>query len=77
MITLPLAWVVSILTIIAALALTLTTRLPAVARLFLGLFLLSLAITSGLLGLRLGYAALLRVARIACLALLGCWRSPT
>jgi len=55
MITIPLAWVVSILTIIAGVALALNARLPIAARVFLASFLFSMALTAGLLGLRLGY----------------------
>lgn len=53
MITLPLVWLVSVLTTIAAFALAQDTRLPFPARLFLCVFLLTLAVIGLLLGLRL------------------------
>lgn len=58
MITLPLVWLVSVLTTIAAFALAQDTRLPFPARLFLCSFLLALAIVSLLLGFRLSFDAI-------------------
>lgn len=55
MITLPLAWLVSVLTSIAAFALAQDTRIPFPARLFLCAFLLSLATVGLLLGFRLSF----------------------
>jgi len=53
MITLPLVWLVSVLTTIAAFALAQDTRMPFQSRLFLCIFLLTLASIGVLLGLRL------------------------
>ena len=55
MITLPLVWLVSVLTTIAAFALAQDTRMPFQARLFLCIFLLALASIGLLLGLRLSF----------------------
>ena len=55
MITLPLVWLVSVLTTIAAFALAQDTRMPFQARLFLCVFLLTLASIGLLLGLRLSF----------------------
>lgn len=55
MITLPLVWLISILTTIAAFALAQDTRVPFQARLFLCIFLLTLASIGMLLGLRLSF----------------------
>ncbi len=55
MITLPLAWLVSVLTSIAAFALSQDTRIPFPARFFLCTFLLALATAGFLLGLRLSF----------------------
>jgi len=55
MVTLPLAWLVSVLTTIAAYALAQNTRVPFPARLFLCSFLLALAAIGLLLGLRLSF----------------------
>ena len=57
MITLPLVWLVSVLTTIAAYALAQDTRAPFAARLFLCMFLLTLAAISLLLGFRLSFQA--------------------
>ena len=57
MITLPLVWLVSVLTTIAAFALAQDTRMPVQARLFLCVFLLTLASIGLLLGLRLSFDA--------------------
>ena len=57
MITLPLVWLVSTLTTIAAFALAHDTRLPFPARLFLCIFLLNLAAIGLLLGFRLSFDA--------------------
>lgn len=57
MITLPLVWLVSVLTTIAAYALVQDTRTPFAARLFLCIFLLTLAAISLLLGFRLSFEA--------------------
>jgi len=57
MITLPLAWLVSVLTTIAAFALSQDTRAPFPARLFLCIFLLTLATIGLLLGFRLSFGA--------------------
>lgn len=57
MITLPLAWIVSVLTSIAAFALSQDTRMPFSARFFLCTFLLSLATAGLLLGLRLSFGS--------------------
>lgn len=57
MVTLPLVWLIGVLTIIAAYALAQNARLPASARFFLCSFLLSLAMISLLLGLRLSFDA--------------------
>jgi AraC-like DNA-binding protein len=57
MITLPLVWLVSVLTIIAAFALAQDTRTPFAARLFLCGFLLTLATIGLLLGFRLSFGA--------------------
>ncbi len=57
MITLPLVWLVSVLTTIAAFALAQDTRMPFQARLFLCIFLLTLASIGVLLGLRLSFDA--------------------
>ena len=53
MVTLPLAWLVSVLTTVAAYAVAQNTRTPFPARLFLCIFLLSLAAIGLLLGFRL------------------------
>lgn len=55
MTTLPLAWIVSILTSIAAFALFQDTRIPSLARFFFCTFLLTLATAGLLLGLRLSF----------------------
>ncbi|WP_286192536.1 AraC family transcriptional regulator [Stappia sp. BW2] len=55
MTTLPLAWIVSILTSIAAFALSQDTRIPFIARFFFCIFLLTLAAAGLLLGLRLSF----------------------
>jgi len=55
MTTLPLAWIVSILTSIAAFALSQDTRIPFLARFFFCAFLLTLATAGLLLGLRLSF----------------------
>ena len=55
MITLPLVWLVSVLTTIAAYALAQDTRPPFSARLFLCIFLLTLAAIGLLLGFRLSF----------------------
>ncbi|MCY1126880.1 helix-turn-helix transcriptional regulator [Frigidibacter sp. RF13] len=55
MITLPLVWVVSVLTTIAALALAQDMRLPLPARCFLCHFLMALAAIALLLGFRLSF----------------------
>ena len=55
MITLPLVWLVRVLTTIAAFALAQDTRMPFQARLFLCVFLLTLASIGLLLGLRLSF----------------------
>ncbi|CUH63760.1 L-rhamnose operon regulatory protein RhaS [Thalassovita gelatinovora] len=55
MITLPLVWLVSVLTTIAAFALAQDTRMPFQARLFLCIFLLTLASIGLLLGFRLSF----------------------
>ncbi len=57
MITLPLVWLVSVLTTIAAFALAQDTRTPLPARLFLCIFLLTVATIGLLLGLRLSFDA--------------------
>ena len=57
MITLPLVWLVSVLTTIAAFALAQDTRSPFPARFFLCIFLLTLAVISLLLGFRLSFDA--------------------
>lgn len=57
MITLPLVWLVSVLTTIAAYALAQDTRSPFTSRFFLCTFLLSLSAISLLLGLRLSFDA--------------------
>lgn len=57
MITLPIAWLVSVLTTIAAFALSQDTRTPLPARFFLCGFLLTLAIIGLLLGFRLSFDA--------------------
>lgn len=57
MITLPLVWLVSVLATIAAYALAQDTRTPYPARLFLCIFLLTLAVIGLLLGLRLSFDA--------------------
>jgi len=57
MITLPLVWRVSVLTTIAAFPLAQDTRIPFQARLFLCVFLLTLASIGLLLGLRLSFDA--------------------
>lgn len=57
MITLPLVWLVSVLTTIAAFALAQDTRTPIVARIFLCIFLLTLATIGLLLGFRLSFDA--------------------
>src|SRR6056297_561435 len=57
MITLPLVWLVSVLTTIAAFALAQDTRMPFSARLFLCIFLLCLGTIGLLLGLRLSFDA--------------------
>jgi len=57
MITLPLVWLVSVLTTIAAFALAQDTRSPFTARLFLCTFLLALAAIGLLLGFRLSFDA--------------------
>jgi AraC-like DNA-binding protein len=57
MITLPLVWLVSALTTIAAFALAQDTRMPVQARLFLCVFLLTLASIGLLLGFRLSFDA--------------------
>jgi AraC-like DNA-binding protein len=57
MITLPLAWLVSVLTTIAAFALSQETRTPFPARFFLCIFLLTLATIGLLLGFRLSFDA--------------------
>ena len=57
MVTLPLVWLVSVLTTIAAYTLARNTRVPFFARLFLCIFLLSLAAIGLLLGLRLSFGA--------------------
>jgi AraC-like DNA-binding protein len=57
MITLPLAWLVSVLTTIAAFALSQGTRIPFPARFFLCIFLLTLAAAGLLLGFRLSFNA--------------------
>ena len=57
MTTLPLAWIVSILTSIAAFALSQDTRIPFLARFFFCTFLLTLAAAGLLLGLRLSFDA--------------------
>ena len=58
MITLPLVWLVSVLTTIAAFALSQDTRTPFPSRLFLCIFLLTLATIGVLLGFRLSFDAL-------------------
>lgn len=58
MITLPLVWLVSVLTTIAAYALAQDTRSPFPARLFLCTFLLTLSVIGMLLGFRLSFDAL-------------------
>ncbi len=58
MVTLPLAWLVSVLTTIAAYALARHTRTPFSARLFLCIFLLSLAAIGLLLGFRLSFGSI-------------------
>ena len=55
MTTLPLAWIVSILTSITAFALSQDTRIPFQARFFFSAFLLTLATAGFLLGLRLSF----------------------
>lgn len=55
MTTLPLAWIVSVLTSIAAFALSQDTRIPFPVRLFFCTFLLTLAAAGLLLGLRLSF----------------------
>ncbi len=57
MVTLPLAWLVSVLTTIAAYALAQSTRTPFSARLFLCIFLLTLAAIGLLLGFRLSFGS--------------------
>ena len=57
MVTLPLAWLVSVLTIIAAYALAQSTRTPFPARLFLCTFLLTVAAIGLLLGFRLSFGS--------------------
>jgi AraC-like DNA-binding protein len=57
MITLPLVWLVSVLTTIAAYALAQDTRSPFPARLFLCIFLLTLSAIGLLLGFRLSFDA--------------------
>ena len=57
MITLPLVWLVSVLATIAAYALAQDTRSPLPARIFLCVFLLTLATIGLLLGLRLSFDA--------------------
>ena len=57
MITLPLVWLVSVLTTIAAFTLAQDTRSPFPARFYLSLFLLLLAIIGLLLGFRLSFDA--------------------
>ena len=56
MTSLPLAWIVSVLTSIAAFALSQDTRIPFPARFFLCAFLLTLATIGLLLGLRLSFS---------------------
>ncbi len=58
MTSLPLAWIVSVLTSIAAFALSQDTRIPFPARFFLCAFLLTLAAIGLLLGLRLSFGAM-------------------
>lgn len=55
MTTLPLAWIVTILTSIAAFALSQDTRIPFLARFFFCAFLLTLATAGLLLGVRLSF----------------------
>jgi AraC-like DNA-binding protein len=55
--TLPLVWLVSVLTSISAYTLALHTRTPLAARLFLCTFLLALAVIGLLLGVRLSYGS--------------------
>lgn len=57
MVTLPLAWLVSVLTTIAAFTLSRDTRTPNPARFFLCVFLLALAFAGLFLGLRLSFNA--------------------
>lgn len=57
MLSVPIVWLVSVLTGLAALALALSNRLPATARLFLCSFLLLVGAVGLLLGLRLSYGA--------------------
>lgn len=57
MASVPIVWLVSVLTGLAALALALSTRLPATARAFLCSFLLMIGAVGLLLGLRLSYGA--------------------
>lgn len=56
MVNLPVAWVVSALAIIAAVALLMNGRMPAAVRAFFCVFLMSLATIGMLLGLRLSFA---------------------
>ena len=58
MTTLPLAWIVSVLTSIAAFAVSQDTRIPFPARFFLCAFLLALATIGLLLGFRLSFDAM-------------------
>ena len=57
MVSLPLAWLVSVLTAIAAYALAQNTRTPISARIFFCIFLLSLATIGLLLGFRLSFGS--------------------
>lgn len=80
MLSVPIVWLVSVLTSLAALALALNTRLPLAARAFLCSFLLMIGAVGLLLGLRLSYgtvwAGLVQphfAVMIAPLAYLGFW----
>jgi len=55
MVALPFVWLVCVLTIIATYALVMDTRIPANARLFLGIFLMCLGAIALLLGFRLSF----------------------
>ncbi|MCY0096638.1 helix-turn-helix domain-containing protein [Hoeflea ulvae] len=56
MVNLPLAWLVSVLATIAAVALLTNGRMPLVVRMFFGVFLMALAAIGLLVGLRLSFA---------------------